>query len=125
MIEMKYDDSIQLTVSAIERLQKLYQDFLIFRYVNKFSNEDIGKLLDFSKEEINRIFLCAELIIRLTVEKDEPIDLSDEVIKEAAEIVLKNRAKLYPDDGDYDEWQPSEEFIRKIQAIYMDESSEE
>lgn len=105
-------------------MPKIYQDFIIFRYVHGFTNGAIEKILEFSKEEVNRIFLNAELTVRLIFEKQEKIELSDDVMKAAAKIVLKNWIKELPDDGDYGEWQPSEEFERKIRAIYMDEDTE-
>lgn len=121
---MKNNMLVKKTVTVIEKQPKLYQDFLIFRYVNGFSNEDIGILLDVSQDEVCKIFLCAELIVRLTVEKGEQTELPDDVMKEAVEIVLKNWAREFLDDGDCGEWQPSEEFERKIRAIYMDEDTE-
>lgn len=121
---MKKVNAVQKNVYIIKKMPKIYQDVLIFRYVYGFANGDIEKLLEFTKEEVNRIFLNAELAVRLIFEKQEEIELSDDVMKAAAEIVLEKWAEQFPDDGDYGEWQPSEEFKRKIRAIYMDEDTE-
>lgn len=45
-------------------------------------------------------------------------------MKAVAEIVLINWINELSADGDYGDWQSSEEFERKIRAIYMDEDTE-